>query len=102
MEVYLIHDPGRDLHKIGVSTDPVRRLRQLQTGNGQQLTLVERYPTHRAIRVESSLHVFYRVNAVLGEWFDLPAGAVADFLARCAFFDGYHARREPRYHDYEV
>jgi hypothetical protein len=102
VQVYLIHDASRDLHKIGVSTDPVRRLRQLQTGNAQQLALVACFATGRAHRVENSLHVYHRTSAVLGEWFNLPAGAVADFLKRCAFFDDYHARREPGYYHYEV
>jgi hypothetical protein len=100
MEVYLLFDPERDLHKIGVSTDAVRRQRQLQTGNGGLLTLVERYTSTRAARIERSLHRFYQDHQCLGEWFSLPAGEVAGFRARCLFFEQFHQAQDAA-HDIE-
>lgn len=97
MEIYLIHDRERDRHKIGISVDPVRRLRQLQTGNAGLLSLVDHYPTTRARRIESTLHGFYSANREMGEWFDMPAGEVGRFQERCQFFEDFHQRREPAY-----
>lgn len=94
MELYLLHDRDRDLHKIGLSVDPVRRQRQLQTGNGGLLGLVARYPTARASCIEASLHAYYSVSRKQGEWFDLEAGEARLFLERCAFFERYHQAAE--------
>lgn len=95
--VYLVYDRSRDLHKVGVSVDPVRRLRQLQTGNGELLGLVASYLTQHARQVESFLHRFYAQGNTIGEWFNLDAGEPLRFLERCKFFDDFQGRRQPDY-----
>lgn len=59
--------------KIGHSTDPERRLRQLQTGHERPLTLVHKEPVHPewAPLLEKRIHHANRHKALRGEWFDL-------------------------------
>jgi hypothetical protein len=94
VEVYLIHDRVGDRHKIGVSTDPVRRLRQLQTGNATPLDLQGRFATPRARQLESQLHQRYAPHRLAGEWFDLPPGEAAAFRTRCGFYNDFLYRRD--------
>jgi hypothetical protein len=43
--------------------------------------------------VERSLHQFYESTRLMGEWFELPAHAVAEFSKRCQFFEQFHFQR---------
>lgn len=71
--IYLakIETKSGPLYKIGVSKDVNKRLKQLQTGNPFVITLVERFPTKYAFKIEAALHVSYKINNVEGEWFDI-------------------------------
>jgi hypothetical protein len=58
--------------KIGISDNPKRRLKQLQTGNPDKLILIDHVNTgssDEAARVEDMLHKFYSHKRVRGEWF---------------------------------
>jgi len=45
--VYLIR--GNDgKYKIGIAKNPKKRIKQLQTGNSDELTLIETYPSEKA------------------------------------------------------
>ncbi len=91
--VYLVHDPFTDTHKIGVSTDPVRRVRQLSTAHSWPLRLVTTFPSVYAGKIEISLHRYYDRVRLLGEWFDLSSPELADFQHRCQVFHDWHQRR---------
>jgi hypothetical protein len=95
--VYLIHDPGTDTYKIGISTDPVRRVRQLTTAHSQGLRLLHQYPTRYAAKIERSLHQFHTDTRKLGEWFDLSPTSVREFLMRCRSFEDYYQQQARRF-----
>lgn len=89
MFIYIIQSQSGPV-KIGYSQDPEKRLKQLQTGSSDKLTL------HAKINVEKE-HVkllektIHRMNShkrIDGEWFDLnPDDAVRDIEFAIISFD---------------
>jgi hypothetical protein len=69
--VYFIQQ-GRGSIKIGVSEDPDRRLKELQTGTSRQLRLIAKLclPNRAAaFDLEKELHIAYGYLRGSGEWF---------------------------------
>lgn len=77
--VYLLECQG--WFKIGFADDPLRRVRDLQTGNPFKITLLHSVPCLNYEKVETYLHVLYREHRGLGEWFKLSAEAVETITA---------------------
>lgn len=68
--VYLIKNPLLGIHKIGISKDVIRRLRQLISACGVNLELVTTYESnYPALEMESRLHYHFRSKRLKGEWF---------------------------------
>lgn len=68
-QVYLCFD-GSGLWKIGIASDPKKRLRQLRTGNAtirMPFNVTVEYPS----AIELELHTKFEGRRVAGEWFDL-------------------------------
>lgn len=69
--VYIIRG-GKNLYKIGVTkNNPIRRLKQLQTGSATELELVRYYKLKNYRQVEKQLHkkfLRYRLRSN-SEWF---------------------------------
>lgn len=65
--VYLISDG--EYTKVGFSTDPEKRLKQLQTAHPKKLKLVGLFEADR--EVETLLHEELTDHHVRGEWYDL-------------------------------
>ena len=76
--VYLIRMEGTSFHKIGMSLDPEIRLRTLQTGNPQPLSIVNRRAVQDMRSAELSLHRQFETQRVpnpnVREWFDFGNG----------------------------
>lgn len=76
--VYLIGAPqDPSLVKVGFSTDPARRARQLQNGNGRRLRVIAKRPGTRAD--EKGLHAEFREHRTVGEWFKPTPALLAVF-----------------------
>lgn len=71
--VYIIQLADTDLFKIGISTDPHRRLRQLQSKCPVPLTLHWWWYGHDYRSCEKYLHQALSSRRVKGEWFKLEA-----------------------------
>lgn len=70
--VYFIRERGTQNVKIGVAKDVNARLKDLQTGNANQLEIINTilFPTEEdAYRVENLLHKKYISDHIRGEWF---------------------------------
>ncbi len=81
--VYLIGPRGADLIKIGwTQGDPLRRLKQLQTGNGELLCLLGAFSGTR--RDEQALHMEFGEHRTTGEWFSGPDVLRGLFAAEAA------------------
>jgi predicted GIY-YIG superfamily endonuclease len=53
--IYLIQSLENSHYKIGISNNPQRRIKELQTGNSSQLRLVEVYQSEYAEKIERAL-----------------------------------------------
>lgn len=76
--IYFIRDPAADRVKIGVSNDPWKRLKNMQTGSPGLLELVAMVDGDPA--AEKALHQRFDGSRVRGEWF-VWSGPVADHVA---------------------
>lgn len=67
--VYLMTDGSAV--KIGKSADLGKRISQIQTGNPNEIILLQAIETDDMARVERSLHEWFKKYRMRGEWFDL-------------------------------
>ena len=86
--VYLLHKATGDIesYKIGISkNDPLKRVKQLQTGNDSQIHLLKQYESENYKKIEQMLHKQYgKFSTESGnEWFNLPADEVFAFIENC-------------------
>lgn len=87
--VYLIlqvDSEGNELHKIGISKNhPDARVKQLQTGNPNQIRLLNFYESKNYKKVEQWIHSKYSQNKTLAdnEWFLLTNEQVISFTDDC-------------------
>lgn len=82
MYIYVIGT--KEKQKIGYSSDVDKRLRSLQTGNPDSLTIHHKIeiPEDRARIVESKIHKEYSYLRLKGEWFKMDpekAKGILDF-----------------------
>ena len=87
--VYLLCDSGQDnLFKIGVTKNDVnKRIKKLQTGNGNEIFLVKCFKTSYPYYIERMLHQKHCPGKKIGEWFELTPSSVLDFEKDCLFFE---------------
>lgn len=64
-------------YKIGVSANPAKRMRQIQTPG--KIEMVDQFEHPRAAGLERRLHARYRKQRGRGEWFDLTEADIAEF-----------------------
>ncbi|MBK1642199.1 hypothetical protein CKO12_09970 [Chromatium okenii] len=67
--VYAIQECETGHIKIGISKDPERRVKQLQTANSQELRLLHYVPAPNRFQDEQLAHT-QTPNHIRGEWFD--------------------------------
>jgi hypothetical protein len=87
--VYLIVQTGNDgqeTYKIGMTkNEPEARLKQLQTGNSNKISLLKSYKTKNYRKVEKSMHLKYSSykTEADNEWFQLENNHVINFMEDC-------------------
>jgi len=88
MNIYLINQENTNLYKIGITKkDPLKRLKELQTGNGNNLLLIKTFKTKNDFKLESALHAFYKMNKINSEWFELTQEQVDKFDSTCLLYE---------------
>lgn len=87
--VYLLGDSGQDnTFKIGITRGSIeKRIKQLQTGNGEEIYLVDFYETDYPFFLERSLHLKFYPKQKRNEWFNLDVGDVVKFKEHCRLFE---------------
>ncbi len=80
-KVYILHEEGTPLYKIGRSWSPSTRRDQLQTGAGQPLHLLREMYHYDCVTLERELHTRYAAYRTQGEWFALPRPQLEALLA---------------------
>lgn len=83
--IYVIEGEGGK-HKIGISTDPIRRIAELQTGSPVTLKFAFIAMSSRSVcELESTAHNLLKKYRTSGEWFAVPAS-----VAIGAIFESAH------------
>ena len=83
-KIYLIHQWDTDYYKIGYTRGSVtKRLKTLQTGTPNELTVVSFYESDYAKLIESTFHRLHKTRKINGEWFDLPNEFIKNFKDEC-------------------
>ena len=78
--VYIIREEGNKRFKVGVSNNPEKRSKTLQTGSPEDLTLIyTSMVCSNSFEIESSVHKEFKEYLLRGEWFD-PSLNVADVI----------------------
>ena len=86
--VYLIADENNQVYKIGASRkSALKRMKQLQTGNANELKVVTKYYCNYPYRLESILHNRFSHKKVLNEWYSLSIDEVLNFEKTCQEVD---------------
>lgn len=91
--VYLlleVNQHGEESHKIGISKNaPEKRIKQLQTGNPNVISLLQVYESPNYKKVEQWLHSRYNglKTDVKNEWFRLTDDDVIGFKTTCKKLD---------------
>ena len=84
--VYLIssHHKNDIYYKIGwTKRSPQKRLKELKTGNSQELELIQVFESKWGPKIESSLHRHFKQSRCEGEWFKLSIEDVDNFQYLC-------------------
>lgn len=82
--IYLIWDNLGEAYKIGMTKRSVeKRLKQLQTGCSNELTIVETFETEYPFLLESILHKTFAHKRLTGEWYALSLDDVKNFKTKC-------------------
>ncbi|MCP5076829.1 MAG: GIY-YIG nuclease family protein [Psychromonas sp.] len=89
MYVYLIQSgtSRKAPVKIGMSDNPEKRIKQLQTGNPEMLRLIMSIKCNsreHAYNLESTLHTLMAKKSIINEWFFLDKRSVLSTLNRIA------------------
>ena len=87
--IYLIMEVSdEERYKIGRTNTPIeQRMGNLQTGNPNELVLLDSFETKNPVLLEKMLHVKYRNKNVLNEWFDLDMDDIKGFQETCRRLD---------------
>jgi hypothetical protein len=80
---------GEEAHKIGITTSTVeKRIRQLQTGNPNTISILRQYKTQNYLKVEKMLHRRFKdLTEEENEWRRLSDEDVFNFLSICEEMD---------------
>ena len=83
--VYLIQEGDSQTYKIGVTKNQVEigRLKNLQTGNSDELNVVNVFKCEHYHKLETMLHNRYNGVNKRGEWFNLNDEEVLAFTETC-------------------
>lgn len=90
--VYLIScgDDQDKKYKIGYTKRPViQRIKQLKTGNSEELNLISEYKSKWGTKIEAVLHRNYKHLKISGEWFRLEEKQVQSFQDECKNLDNF-------------
>ena len=83
MYIYLISN-NLNQYKIGISKNPKRRIKELQTGNDSNLFIVSQYKSEKYYKkIETALHNTYKYCNLLNEWFELSIEEAMGFIKEC-------------------
>lgn len=87
--IYFIQEGNTHIYKVGRTNEPIKRLRELQTGNSHKLKLyhvVECRDVASACRLELNLHKYLKGQRVLNEWYKLTKKHINEIIKYIEMF----------------
>jgi len=82
--VYLLNASNTNHYKIGVTKKDVnKRVKQLQTGNANEIIVINQYESDNYNKLEGWMHRKFSSRRVEGEWFELSDDDVLSFIGEC-------------------
>lgn len=83
--VYLLADYLHEgIYKIGVTRGKIEnRIKKLQTGNSGEIYLFAKYETEYPFFIEKRMHLRYKRENVMNEWFRLKLEDALNFTKTC-------------------
>ena len=82
--IYLLNQSDTNLYKIGITKkDPLKRIKELQVGNGNTLILIKTFQTEFNFQFEKALHKYYTQQQVNSEWFEFSKEILDKFDEVC-------------------
>ena len=78
--IYILKNEGIGYYKIGRSTQPRRRIDNIQTSNPYHIDTVGVFPVNNAVELEMFLHLQLARYRVRLEWFKLPDEILKELL----------------------
>lgn len=83
--VYVLSSFGNDgTYKIGATRGEIsNRIKELQTGNSDEIFEVKHHETNFPFFIERKLHKKFENRNVLNEWYELPKEDVDNFEKYC-------------------
>ena len=89
-QIYIFARPAQNIVKVGISSNPEARLRQVQTGSPDRLSIYATlvFPNRRAAQdVERAFHDVLDLSRMCGEWFGIaPDRAYLSLLSATATY----------------
>ena len=84
--VYLLMDTANEgVYKIGVTRGSIeKRIKELQTGNANEISICKYYKTKYPFLIEKKLHEHHIGSNVNGEWYELTMEEVNEFENECS------------------
>lgn len=86
-QVYLLKSDYTGYYKIGVSKNPAKRVKQLQTGSSENISIVFSYNTEIPYKLETTLHNYFNMYNVNREWYNLGLEHEMAFPMLCEKFE---------------
>ena len=81
--VYIIKNLDSSNIKVGVGSEPLKRLKQLQTGSDSELSLVyTSFLCSNAFSLENDIHNRFKDSHIRGEWFKISEKEVVSYLEK--------------------
>lgn len=88
--VYLLKTEldGKYVYKVGYSkNNPLKRIKQLQTGSPNEISIESFYESIHARKIETVIHRLKKPNRIMGEWFMFNENEVSEFKTLCSTID---------------
>lgn len=82
-QVYLFKSDYTGYYKIGVSKNPAKRIKQLQTGSSEDIKLIYSFFSENPYKLEMALHNYYSMFKVNREWYNLSLENEWEFPKLC-------------------
>jgi len=81
--IYLLTN-NNEQYKIGITKyNAKRRIKNLQTGNGNKIDVVAEFKSIYYNKIEQALHNRYGTKRLKGEWFELEKKDIQNFISEC-------------------